>query len=55
MDENDVFLSSLTTPEMSEQDVNGGWIDEDTTAQSFEVTLPDKEDCIGCTVSRSSR
>ena len=50
LDANENYLSSLTSPEMIEQDKKKGWMDQDPTAQSTEVTLP-SEECQGCTVS----
>ena len=50
LDSNEQYMSSLTTPDMTEQDNEKGWIAEDTTAQAHEITLP-SEECKGCTVS----
>lgn len=49
-DSNEKYMSSLTTPEMTEQDAKKGWLADDPTAQAHEVTLP-SEECRGCTVS----
>ena len=50
LDENQAFMQSLTTPDISERNSPRGWLADDPTAQRHEVFIPSNLRCEGCTV-----
>ena len=55
LDENENFLRSLTDPGSTEDDGDSGWVQDDQTAQSHIVTIPEDLECPRCTVSTDQR